>query len=78
MVAPKFLICQNNDSDDIYVLHTEYPRFLVLVVENDDGTISMTSDNMIKIDEWKPGTDVMEPARLMRQMGDWYYEQINS
>ncbi len=33
MKAPKFLIADSMDfPDDIYVLHTEYPRFLLNVV----------------------------------------------
>ena len=30
MVLPKFLLADNsNDPDDIFVLHTEFPRFLI-------------------------------------------------
>ena len=33
MKMPKFLIADNMDfPDDIYILHTEYPRFLLNVV----------------------------------------------
>jgi len=33
MKTPKFLIADNLDfPDDIYILHTEYPRFLLNVV----------------------------------------------
>ena len=33
---PKFLIADNSDfPDDIYVLHTEYPRFLLNVVSEE-------------------------------------------
>ncbi len=36
MELPKFLIADNSDfADDLFVIHTEYPRF-ILNVANDD------------------------------------------
>jgi hypothetical protein len=35
MKYPRFLIADNTESDFVYVVHTEYPRF-ILNINNDD------------------------------------------
>jgi hypothetical protein len=36
MKLPKFLICDNTDfPDDIFILHTDYPQFIINLVDDD-------------------------------------------
>ena len=36
MTAPKFLIGDNTDHpDDIFIIHTEFPRFIINLVDDD-------------------------------------------
>ena len=36
MKLPKFLICDNTDfPDDIFILHTEYPQFIINLVDDE-------------------------------------------
>ena len=46
MELPKFLMCDNSSfPDDLYVLHTEYPRFLVNVTtEDEDDSVEFLDD----------------------------------
>jgi len=44
MKYPRFLIADNTESDHMYVIHTEYPRF-ILNINNDDLEFWETFDD---------------------------------
>lgn len=72
MSLPKFLLCSSfQENENEYVLHTQYPRYIALVDNND-----------ITVIEWIdiiPPTeiDAQQLASLMTQMGDWYAIEIS-
>ena len=36
MTIPKFLLCDNTDHpDDIFIMHTEYPQFIINLLNDD-------------------------------------------
>ncbi|WP_435262893.1 hypothetical protein [Tenacibaculum sp. nBUS_03] len=70
MNLPKFLLADNsNHPEDIFVLHTEYPRFLINLK---DDTIEWFEDLTGEKEE-----DVAtELADLMDKAGEFYDEEM--
>ena len=66
MVLPKFLLADNsNFPDDIFVLHTEFPRFLINLK---DDTIEWFED----LTGEKEEDIATEVASLMDKAGEFY------
>lgn len=73
---PRFLICDSHDQPDRhFLMHTNFPKFLAEAKENTDGTVDI---NVILWLEDKEVLDVSYNAKLMREMGVWYVEELNS
>lgn len=74
-MLPRFLICDSHEYPDReFVLHTQFPKFLAEAIEK-DGTIEIKPVLWLESGEV---VDVGYNARLMREMGDWYYSEISS
>ncbi|CAA0180262.1 hypothetical protein [Tenacibaculum maritimum] len=72
MKLPKFLLADNsNYPEDVFVLHTEFPRFL-MNLKNDDVE---WFDDLVGTDENEMANEV---ATLMDQAGEFYDEEIKS
>ncbi len=70
MSLPKFLLADNsNFPDDIFVLHTEFPRFLINLK---DDTIDWY-DDLIGTDENEMANEV---AILMDAAGEFYNDEM--
>jgi hypothetical protein len=59
----------------VFVLHTQFPKFLAEAHEVDGGIIELTPILWMDPQVFQK---IGEGARLMREMGDWYYEEIRS
>lgn len=75
-MIPRFLICDDLESDREFVLHTQEPRLLIEFTD-DEGTIvewfDDQSDFMSRAEH--AGRDpAVELARVMRDAGDFYVE----
>ncbi len=66
MKYPRFLIADNTESDFMYVIHTEYPRF-ILNINNDELEFWETFDD----DEMKDEYDT-----LVKEAFDFYDSEI--
>lgn len=65
---PKFLVAQNEQvSNEVYVIHTQTPRFIAKV-EGNDINIVLEIDSII--------LNSVELAGIMRRMGDWWYSYL--
>ncbi|CAA0144862.1 hypothetical protein [Tenacibaculum maritimum] len=72
MKLPKFLLADNsNYPEDVFVLHTEFPRFL-MNLKNDDVE---WFDDLVGTDENEMANEV---ATLMDQAGEFYDEEMKS
>ncbi|MGB0891606.1 MAG: hypothetical protein ACPGUU_04580 [Flavobacteriaceae bacterium] len=70
MNLPKFLLADNsNHPDDIFVLHTEFPRFLINLKDDEMEWF----DDLIGTDENEMANEV---ATLMDQAGEFYDEEM--
>ena len=70
MNLPKFLLADNsNHPDDIFVLHTEFPRFLINLKDDEIDWF----DDLIGTDENEMANEV---ATLMDQAGEFYDEEM--
>ena len=66
MELPKFLLADNSKHpDDIFVLHTEFPRFLINLKDDDVEWF----DDLTGTDENEMANEV---ATLMDQAGEFY------
>ena len=69
---PKFLLADNSSyNDNLYVIHTEYPRFILNVV----------NDNMHWLEEFdKEDKNILESEAesLIKSAFDFYDSEINS
>lgn len=66
MVLPKFLLADNsNYPDDIFVLHTAFPRFLINLKDDQMEWF----DDLVGTDENEMANEV---ATLMDQAGEFY------
>ena len=69
---PKFLLADSSSYNDrLYVIHTEYPRFILNVI----------NDNMHWLEEFdKEDKDVLETESelLIKKAFDFYDSEINS
>ena len=66
---PKFII--GDTEDQTFVVHLHSPKFIAELIESEDG--SETFDPTF-IDE--PIKDASAIAKLMREVGDFYIEEI--
>ena len=70
MELPKFLLADNsNHPDDIFVLHTDFPRFLINL--KDDKVEWF--DDLIGVDENEMANEV---ATLMDKAGEFYDKEM--
>lgn len=61
MSMPKFLLADNTDfPDDIYVIHTEFPRFI----------LNMFNDELEWLDDVDFGEEEDVPAEIMQLLED--------
>lgn len=70
-MLPKFLMADNTDQPDaIYIIHTEYPRF-VLNLENDDVEWfdALENDDEADLDA--------EMAQLIGQAEEFYQREVD-
>ncbi|MEM7789760.1 MAG: hypothetical protein AAF546_00030 [Verrucomicrobiota bacterium] len=67
---PKFILGDSPDGR-VFVVHLHKPR---LLLELDDSGVNL---NCVEIYESKMPTDAAELAKLMRQAGEFYLEEIN-
>ena len=78
-MLPKFLICDDGDDRD-FVLHCHWPRFLIEYV-GDIGTVVMSIDQdaeVIKLELAAGREPALLMARLMREAGDFFMEQLRA
>ena len=70
MELPKFLLADNsNHPEDIFVLHTEFPRFMINLKDDEvEWFEDLTGENEEDI--------ATELAVLMDQAGEFYNEEI--
>ena len=66
MKLPRFLLADNSESDNIYVIHTEFPRFILNTV-NDDVEFWETLEEDIDKDEFET---------LVKEAFDFYDNEI--
>ena len=66
MKLPRFLLADNSESDNIYVIHTEFPRFILNTV-NDDVEFWETLDEDIDNEEYET---------LVKEAFDFYDNEI--
>lgn len=66
MKLPRFLLADNSESDNIYIIHTEFPRFILNTV-NDDVEFWETLDEDI---------DKAEYETLVKEAFDFYDGEI--
>ena len=70
MNLPKFLLADNsNHPDDIFVLHTDFPRFLINLKDDEIDWY----DDLTGTDENEMANEV---ATLMDQAGEFYDEEM--
>jgi len=62
----RWLIAENIESSRQYIIHTQQPRFIGEILDNEDGGNDVTE--LIWIDEPPPNAGFL--ARLMREAGD--------
>jgi len=62
----EWLIAESIDGDRQYLVHNLPPRFVGLIVDNDEGGSDVTDIEFID----KPIADAQKLARLMREGGD--------
>lgn len=69
MTLPKFLLADNTDcSDDVFIVHTEYPQFIINLM-NDD--IEWMDD--LKGDESELAIEI---AELITKANDFYEREM--
>ncbi len=66
MKLPRFLLADNSESDNIYVIHTEFPRFILNTV-NDEVEFWETLDEDIDKEEYET---------LVKEAFDFYDNEI--
>jgi len=66
MKLPRFLLADNSESDAIYVIHTEFPRF-ILNTENDEVEFWETLNEDIDSEEYET---------LVKEAFDFYDHEI--
>ena len=66
MKYPRFLIADNTESDFVFVIHTEYPRF-ILNINNDDLEFWETFDDEEMKEEYET---------LVKEAFDFYDKEI--
>jgi len=71
MELPKFVLADNTDfPDDIFVIHLEYPRFLINL-KNDE------IEFLEELDEEDDEDDIQsEMERLIQQAGEFYDREM--
>lgn len=62
----EWLIGENLDGDRQYIVHTQYPRFVGEIIDNDAGGNDVTSFDWLD----EPPLDATIMARLMREAGE--------
>lgn len=72
MTLPKFILGDNTDfPDDLYVIHTEFPRFV----------FNINTDDIEWLEEFDPEQDEQEFEQeaqdLIQQAYDFYEREIN-
>ena len=73
---PRFLVCDNHeDPEREFVLHTHFPKFLAEATDQVDGSILIVPILWLEAGEVM---DVGYNAKLMREMGDWFADEISS
>jgi hypothetical protein len=76
MALPKFLMADNTEQPDaIYIVHTEYPRF-VLNLENDEIEWFDALDNEDEADLEAEVTSLVEQAEAFYQREVDRYERL--
>ena len=70
MIVPKFLLSSNSDlPEKLFVVHTEYPRFILNIINDEIFWLEEFDDNDIK--EIKNQTQI-----LINQALDFYDNEI--
>ena len=75
-MTPRFLHCDDGESDREFVLHTQEPRILIEFID-DQGTIVDWFDDQgdfMSRSEHAGRESVRELASLMREAGEFYVE----
>lgn len=70
---PKFLIAEDVACEKWFIVHTEFPRFIGEIFDNDDGTqtIGFPKGEIVMIDNYPADENAgSKLAKLMRQAGD--------
>ncbi len=71
MNLPKFLLADNSQyPEDIFVLHTEYPRFLINLKDDEIEFFEDVSDE----DEQELANEL---EQLIKQAGEFYDSEMN-
>ena len=71
MIVPKFLLSSNSDlPEKLFVVHTEYPRFILNIINDEIFWLEEFDDNDIK--EIKNQTQI-----LINQALDFYDNEIS-
>lgn len=68
MKYPRFLLADNSESDFVYVIHTEFPRF-ILNISNDDLEFWETFDDEDMKEEYET---------LVKEAFDFYDKEIEN
>lgn len=68
MKYPRFLLADNSESDFVYVIHTEFPRF-ILNINNDDLEFWETFDDEDMKEEYET---------LVKEAFDFYDKEIEN
>lgn len=72
MKLPKFLLADNSQNpEDIFVLHTEFPRFLINLSSDEIEWF----DDLSGVDENELANEV---AILMDEAGDFYEQEMKA
>jgi hypothetical protein len=69
---PKFLMADDG-ADRNFVVHCHYPRFIMEFGDNGTGTPLWIDSPIFDPSEGEPA---LQGARLMREAGDFFYEQL--
>lgn len=67
----RWLLCESLNGKREYIYHTQWPRFIGLVEDCEDCTVT------IKQIHWIDDPHHCEAARLMREAGDAWLEYYN-
>jgi len=69
MTIPKFLLCDNTDHpDDIFIMHTEYPQFIINLL---DDEIEWMDE--LRGDETEIANEI---ARLIEEASEFYDREM--